>query len=85
MGFHNIDSDAIATAATGITIVFVALILIAIFIALLPKILEFVGEVFPPPINYDAPTPSVKTDDGEILAAIGFICHEIEKQTKAKN
>lgn len=79
--------DALAIAATGLIIVFTALILISLFIASLPHILQVVAHIWP---EVDEGHPHVThpesqvPDDGAMLAAIGFVLHtEMQKQLAA--
>ena len=74
-------SEGIGIAVTGMLIVFTALMLIATFIAVLPRLLERIGQVFPPGTEAargssssgDFPVP--EPDEDELLAAIGFVLH----------
>ena len=75
--------DGVAIAGTGLLIVFAALILITLFIAALPRILEAVAQVLPEvPDRHAAPDPSASLlPDEAVLAAIGFVLHhELQKQ-----
>lgn len=77
------DSQAIAIAITGMLIVFVALTLISVFIALLPRILAVVSHRLPEPTGGHAHSVShtdataiestSRSDDDAVLAAIGFV------------
>ncbi len=78
---------ALGLAGTGLLIVFTALILISLFIALLPKILRVLAGVWPeidePQANTGHPESQV-SDDAAVLAAIGFVLHtEMQKQLAA--
>ena len=77
MNFENIvASNGIAIALTGILIVFVALTLIAAFIALLPKVLNALSFALPPE---DAPSPSRRpaaSSGEEVAVAIGYAMHK---------
>lgn len=82
MGFQNIvDAEGIGLAATGLTIVFAALVLVSMFIAALPRLLPLVNSIMPEvERHHGAPSPSVSTPskaatDDEIVAAIGFVLH----------
>ena len=78
-----LESDAIAIAITGMLIVFVALTLISVFIALLPRILAVVSHRLPEPTGGHAHSGShtdatsiestARSDDDAVLAAIGFV------------
>jgi Na+-transporting methylmalonyl-CoA/oxaloacetate decarboxylase gamma subunit len=77
-------SDGLAIAATGLFIVFTALILISLFIASLPRVLEAVSRIWPevdePHATQGHPESQVP-DDAAVLAAIGFVLHtELQKQ-----
>lgn len=77
------EGNAIATAITGMLIVFAALTLISVFIATLPKILSAI-EPYLPAVedHHDAPTTveslrsdEEKSDEEKIVAAIGHVLH----------
>ncbi|MFK8114521.1 MAG: OadG family protein [Rubripirellula sp.] len=81
-------ADGIAIAVAGLLIVFIALIMISLFIASLPKVLAWVA-VFIPEVDEAHASPgtvvshpeSLVPDDGATLAAIGFVLHtELQKQ-----
>ncbi len=82
-------SRGLAIAFSGLVIVFVALLLISLFIASLPKLLVVVAKVWP---EVDEPH-AIRNDsveqpitDGHILAAIGFVLHtELQKQRMAES
>jgi Na+-transporting methylmalonyl-CoA/oxaloacetate decarboxylase gamma subunit len=79
------EGEGIAIAATGLLIVFAALILITLFIAALPRILEAVAKVLPEvPDRHAAPDASESLlPDEAVLAAIGFVLHhELQKQVE---
>ncbi len=87
VGFQNIlDHEGIAIAVTGMLIVFIALVLISIFIALLPKILDALSFIIPPPPEPAAALQPSTSDDDQVAAAIGFVFHqrEIQKQKTSK-
>jgi hypothetical protein len=80
-----ITGKGIAIAATGLLIVFAALILITLFIAALPRILEAVATVLPEaPDRHTVPDSSESLlPDDAVLAAIGFVLHsELQKQVE---
>lgn len=80
-----ITGKGIAIAGTGLLIVFAALILITLFIAALPRILETVATVLPEVPDRHAPQDSSESllPDEAILAAIGFVLHsELQKQVE---
>lgn len=78
---------ALGLAGTGLLIVFTALILISLFIALLPKILSVLARVWPEsdePHGTTGHPESQVPDNAAILAAIGFVLHtEMQKQVAA--
>ena len=80
--------SGVAIAATGLIIVFTALMLISVFIASLPRILEMVAEVWPEvddPHSRTSHPESQVPDDAAVLAAIGFVLHtEMQKQLAAE-
>ena len=74
-----IDSDGIVIAVTGMMIVFVALIMLSLFIKVLPIILDAIA-VWVPEVEspHGQTADSIEADghpaeDDEILAAIGFV------------
>ncbi len=76
-----------AIAIAGLSIVFTALLLISLFIASLPRVLEMVASVYPEfddPHSRQSHPESQVPDDGAVLAAIGFVLHsEMQKQIAA--
>ncbi|MEO2019290.1 MAG: OadG family transporter subunit [Fuerstiella sp.] len=81
----RITDKGIAIAGTGLLIVFAALILITLFIAALPRILEAVAKVLPEvPDRHTVPDSSESLlPDDAVLAAIGFVLHhELQKQVE---
>ena len=79
MGFHNIwQHNGLGIAATGMIIVFAALTFISIFIYLLPGILKASSFIVPQDSEpLDAQTAQT-TDGDELVAAMGFVLHQIE-------
>ena len=75
--------EGVAIAATGMLIVFAALILITLFISALPRLLEVVAKVMPEAPDKHPPhdrSESLLADEA-VLAAIGFVLHtEVRKQ-----
>ena len=72
-----IDHGGFDLSFAGITIVFVSLVSISIFIAMLPRILKVVDKIFPPkeePKPRKAATP--KSDSLEEVAAIAYALHK---------
>ncbi len=71
-------SEGNSIAITGMLIVFTALTLISVFIAVLPKLLSAIGPYLPAvEDHHDAPTTaeSLPTDEEQIVAAIGHVLH----------
>ena len=63
-------------AGGGLTIVFVALVLIACFIAVLPRILDAIAQFLPPEVEPAPPkAESAPPDDEAIMAGIGYVLH----------
>ena len=77
------SGDGGAIAATGMAIVFAALLLITLFISALPRILAVVAEVLPEVPDRHAPVDPSESllPDEAILAAIGYVLHtEVQRQ-----
>lgn len=74
-GIQNIiDGQGVAIAAIGMTIVFSALSLISIVIALLPRVLVGVGALFPEPAP-PQPRRPVQTEELTMVAAAAAAYH----------
>ena len=80
-----------AIAATGMIIVFVALLLITMFISALPHLLEMISRILHEVADHHAPKDASRSllPDEAILAAIGFVLHtemqrEAEEETASK-
>lgn len=79
--FHTrniFETDAIGIAVTGMVIVFVALALLSLFIAMLPRILKVISKQLPEPEGIHTHPPSsvdsrTDPDEDDVLAAIGFV------------
>ncbi len=74
-------------AAVGLLIVFVALVLISLFIATLPRLLTIVGHLWPEVDDHHGleHSESEPEDDLEVIAAIGFVLHsEFQRQLGGK-
>lgn len=75
---HVIDGQGISVSITGMLIVFFALTLITVFIAVLPKILAAIEPIFPSKEDVvtavDAPDTGVGVTE-EVAAAIAFSIH----------
>lgn len=75
MGFDNIiQAKGIGIALTGLTIVFVALTMISVFIALLPHATGLLSALFPEEQHKPAKSPAPAEE--ELVAAIGFAMHQ---------
>ncbi len=79
----------VAIAFAGLLIVFVALLLISLFIATLPRVLVRVARVWPEidePSVVDGQAESrLAEDESRILAAIGFVLHtELRRELAAE-
>ena len=72
-GLQNVlNAQGFTVSIVGMLIVFVALTIISIFIALLPKMLGVLAKVFPEEHHHLVPAKKTKDDDDKLLAAIGF-------------
>lgn len=80
----NTEPGAGAIAIAGMSIVAIALTFISLFIATLPRVLEFMERYLPEAEDRHAkrmPSDSSHTDDEAINAAIGFVLYtEIQNQ-----
>lgn len=73
MGFENIiNANGVTIAIAGIIIVFSALTIISLFIALQPKLLPLLGKLFPEEHHPHGPSSSQTADHEEVLAAIAY-------------
>jgi len=79
-----IGERGVAIALAGILIVGVALTLISLFIAALPRLLEVINQSWPEvdePHGKKSHPESLVPDNDAVLAAIGFVLHsEFQKQ-----
>lgn len=78
--YQNIlDGQGFELAFAGMIIVFTALSLVSIFIALLPHCLVFVNRWIPEVHHHSAPKAKTKApaaaNEAEIAAAIGYVLH----------
>ena len=78
-----VAGNGISLSVTGMSIVFVALILVSMYIALLPKIAAFFNKIIPPSAHHsgpvaNAPAPQLKTgpSEAEIVAAAVAYLHK---------
>jgi len=75
-----------AIAATGMFIVFSALLLLTLFISALPRLLEMIATVLPEVPDHHTPKDTSRSllPDESILAAIGFVLHtEMQREVGA--
>jgi Na+-transporting methylmalonyl-CoA/oxaloacetate decarboxylase gamma subunit len=83
----DVGSRGVTIAVAGMLIVAVALTLISLFIAAVPKILAAVATIWPEvedPHGRRSRSESLVPDDGAVIAAIGFVLHtEFQKQLSA--
>ncbi|WP_415714304.1 OadG family protein [Maridesulfovibrio sp.] len=78
-----VAGNGLSLSITGMSIVFVALILVSAYISLLPKIAAFCNKIIPPAAHHSgpvagAPAPQVKTgpSEAEIVAAAVAYLHK---------
>ena len=85
MGINNItEAQGFPIAITGLTIVFVALTLISVFIALLPRVMEALSAILPEESHADPAKASRAAMDEQLVAAIGFALHQRKRNTPPK-
>ena len=81
-----VEGNAVAISVTGMLIVFSALTLITVFIAMLPRILSSLDPYLPAVSDHHhQPTPAdaLPMDEERIVAAIGAVLHaEMQKAIK---
>lgn len=81
--------DGAVQALVGLMIVFSALIVISLFIAALPHMLDKLSVVWPEvdePAGNSGHPDSLVADDGAVLAAIGFVLHtEFQRQLESQD
>ena len=71
-----IAGDGFELAFAGMTIVFTALVLVSIFIAVLPKVLVVLNRLIPEVHHHTAaPQQREASDETAVAAAIGFALH----------
>ncbi len=77
-----IAGDGFELAFAGMTIVFTALVLVSIFIAVLPKVLGVLNRLIPEVHHHTAaPQQRGASDETVVAAAIGFALHT-QKQSR---
>ena len=84
-------TQGISIAISGITIVFAALLLISLFIAWLPRVLELIARIWPEVDDLHAASAreshpeSLVAEDRAVIAAIGYVLHtELQRQLAAE-
>ena len=77
MDLNRIATEHLQLAVTGMTVVFAALTLIAVFIYSLPRVLAALEGIFPPSPT-QLPSPD---DEDERAAAVGFALHHHRTQS----
>ncbi|MDP6446183.1 MAG: OadG family protein [Pirellulaceae bacterium] len=87
MGFQNLtDAQGVPIAITGMLVVFVALVFIAVFIHMLPRALDALGGLLPeehaPAGDGGLAESSTPAADGELAAALSVAVHR-HRQAKA--
>ena len=86
MAAAAVGERGLAIALAGILIVGVALSLISLFIAALPRLLEVINKSWPEvdePHGKQSHPESLVPDNDAVLAAIGFVLHsEFQKQLR---
>ncbi|CCO22415.1 OadG family protein [Maridesulfovibrio hydrothermalis] len=79
-----VAGNGVAISLSGMSIVFVALLLVSVYIALLPKLAAFCNKIIPPAAHHhgpvaSAPTPpasSAGASEAEIVAAAVAYLHK---------
>ncbi|WP_442484403.1 OadG family protein [Aeoliella sp. SH292] len=77
-----VEGRGIELTIVGMAIVFSALVIISLFIAALPKVLEWLDPYLPKGHGPDAPTRDEQTtlEEEKVVAAIGLVLHtELQK------
>jgi len=74
LALDNPLAQGLDLAFVGMSIVFTALVLVSIFIAILPRILAAIHPYIPP-AQLHTQSHSRENDDDAIAAAIGFALH----------
>jgi len=78
------DANGFGIAITGMLIVFVALIVISLFIRILPEVLNVLDPFLPEMTKHqDMPVNGTAQpgEDQRMVAAIGYVLHEEMKKT----
>ena len=81
--YHNIVSgQGFELAFAGMIIVFTALVLVALFIALLPKALIVVNRLIPEAHLHTAPPPQRQGDDDTAIAVAVAVALHAQQQAR---
>ena len=83
-GWQNVvNGNGVAVSITGMSIVFVALILVSIYIALLPKLAGLLNKIIPPATHRHGVEPTVPASgfktgpsEAEIVAVASAYLHK---------
>ena len=70
---YVIDGNGLSVTVTGMLIVFFALIIISVFIALLPRVLTVVARFFP---EKEEGVARAAEPDARVIAALGYVLHQ---------
>ncbi|WP_031480599.1 OadG family protein [Maridesulfovibrio frigidus] len=73
---HVTDGNGIALSLTGMGIVFVALLLVSLYIAMLPKLAAFCNMIIPPSAHHsgvEAPAPAGPNEAEIVAAAVAYL------------
>lgn len=82
-----VEGRGISISLTGMTIVFSALVIITLFIAAVPRVLDVLEPYLPKSHGHHAPpTPGEETplDHEKVVAAIGMVLHTEMQKAVAK-
>lgn len=83
--YQNIlDGQGFALALTGMTIVFIALLMVSAFIALLPRILVFVNRYIPEVHHHAAPKARSRHGDDDEEAIAAAIAYALQSRTTGR-
>ncbi|MCO6046435.1 OadG family protein [Aeoliella sp. ICT_H6.2] len=83
-----VEGNGIAISLMGMTIVFVALVLITVFIAMVPSLLAWLDPILPKGHSHHAPpTPDEQSplDQERVVAAIGMVLHTEFQKTLSQS
>ncbi|QDU54804.1 OadG family protein [Aeoliella mucimassa] len=83
-----VEGNGIAISLTGMAIVFAALVVISLFIAFVPRVLDWLDPILPKMHSHPAPPAREEqsaTDHERIVAAIGMVLHTEMQKHSASN